>query len=82
MSADSLIDNVEFSDSSTEIIDLLNECKSDFDSGNESMFIGISISQLPEGYSIKARHSGLNKEQLMIALNGAIDLFFKDHKED
>ncbi len=78
---DSLIDDVKFSSSSLDIEDILNECREDYNSKKDSFFVGISISECNEGVNIKARHSCESKDQLMIALQGAINLFFASDSE-
>lgn len=76
---DSLIEDAEFSDAALDIDEILAECGDDFNSGKESWFVGIALIKSEKGYKIKARHTGMEKPQLMIALEGAINLFFSNH---
>jgi len=79
---DSLVQSVEFGNSSKDINELLKECRADYDSQKDSRFVGICISECDEGYSIKGRNNVKNKDELMIALQGAINLFFAEHPQE
>ena len=80
---DSLIEKVVFGNCSSDFDDLLGECKEDFYSSEEpTVFVGISLSECEEGLMIKARHSCQNKQQLLAALQGAINLYFAKHPQE
>jgi hypothetical protein len=79
---ESLIDDISFAECSTDIDGILSECKVDYESTGANVFVGISLAECEEGLQIRARHSCKTDEQLMIALQGAINLYFSKHPQE
>ena len=79
---ESLIDDTTFGECSMDIDELLAECKQDYEEDNAVCFVGICLSECDAGLVIKARNSCVDHDQLMTALQGAINLYFAEHPQE